>query len=181
MMLFILHITCSCISHAYVLSFQYTCYIWTMLGLFWLSLSLPLSSVCVSLCLWHLNTSLLRPRTLLVLGHPLHLILLLNLFGSVMRMPERPSRRTFLDEAFILNAKSSWQTSSTLTYPLSFTVGVGSHYVTSQSHVHPCWSKSFTPTFMDLIIQYLISLLAFEVCALLSHRRLSPMCSMFLG
>ena len=41
---FLLHVTCSCISHAYVLSFQYTCYIWKVLGLFWLSLSLPLFS-----------------------------------------------------------------------------------------------------------------------------------------
>ena len=144
-------------------------------------LSLPLSSVCVSLCLWHLNASLLCPRTLFVLGHPRHLILLLHLVGSVMRMPERPSRRTFLDEAFILNAKSSWQTSPTLTYPMSFIVEVRSHCVTSRSHVHPCWSKSFTPTCMDLIFQYLILSLVFEVRALLSHCRLLRMCSVFLG
>ena len=31
-------------SYAYVLYFQYTCYIWNVLGLFWLSLSLPLFS-----------------------------------------------------------------------------------------------------------------------------------------
>ena len=67
MMLFILHVTCSCISHTYVLSFQYTYYIWTALGRFWLSLSLRLSSFAlISLCLWHLNASLLRPRTLFV-------------------------------------------------------------------------------------------------------------------
>ena len=43
MMQFVLHVICSCISHAYVLSFQYTWYIWCFLGLFWLSfLSLPL-------------------------------------------------------------------------------------------------------------------------------------------
>ena len=29
-MQFLLHITCSCIPHAYMLSFQYTCYIWTV-------------------------------------------------------------------------------------------------------------------------------------------------------
>ena len=139
-------------SHAYILSFQYTCYIWTVLELFWLSLPLPLSSVCVSLCLWHLNASLLRPRTLFILGHPLPSILLLLLFGFVMRMPERLSRRTFLDEAFILNAKSSWRTSPTLIYLMSFIVRVGSHCVTSRSHVHPCWSRSFTSTCMDLII-----------------------------
>ena len=102
------------------------------------SLSLPLSSVCVSLCLWHPKESLLRLGTLFVLGHPLCLILLLHLFGSVIRMPKRPSRRTFLNEAFIMNTKSSWHTSPTLTYPLSFIIRVRSHCVTSQSHVHPC-------------------------------------------
>ena len=83
-------------------------------GTFWLSLSLsPSLSICVSLCLWHLNASLLRPRTLFVLGHPLPLILLHHIFSFMMRMPERLSRRTFLNEAFILNAKSSWRTSLT--------------------------------------------------------------------
>ena len=102
------------------------------------SLSLPFSSICVSLCLWHLNVSLFRPKTLFVLGHPFHLTLLLHLFSFVMKMPERPSRRTFLNEAFILNAKLSWRTSPTLTYPMSFIVKVRSHYVTSRSHIHPC-------------------------------------------
>ena len=165
MMLFILHVTCSCISHAYVISFQYTCYIWTVLRLFWLSLSLPLFYVCVSLCLWHLKASLLCPRTLFVLRHPLPLILLHHIFCSVMRMRERPSWRTFLNETFILNSKSSWQTLLTLTNPMSFIVGVGSHCVTSRPHVHPWWSRSFTSTCMDLIIQYLSSSLAFEVRA----------------
>ena len=35
------------------------------------SLSPSLSSVCISLCLWPLNASLLCPRTLFLLGHPL--------------------------------------------------------------------------------------------------------------
>ena len=98
----------------------------------------PSLSVCINLCLWHLNASLLRPRTLFILRHPLPLILLHHIFGSVMRMPKMLSQRTFLDEVFILNTKSSWRTSPTLTYPLSFTVRFGSHCVTSQSHVHPC-------------------------------------------
>ena len=95
-------------------------------------------SVYVSLCLWHRNVNLLRPETLFVLGHCLHLILLPLLFDSIMRMPKRTSWRTFLDEVFIRNAKSFWQTSPTLTYPMSFIVGVGSHCVTSRSHVLPC-------------------------------------------
>ena len=34
MIQFLLHITCLCISHAYVLHFQYICYIWNVLGFF---------------------------------------------------------------------------------------------------------------------------------------------------
>ena len=83
-----------------------------------------------------------------------------------------------LDEAFIQNTKSFYQTSPTLTYPLSFTVGVGSHCVTSRSLVHLCLSRNSTPTCMDLIIQYLSLLLAFELCALWSHRILYLTCSM---
>ena len=52
MMQFVLHVTCSCISHTYVLSFQYICYIWCYLGLFWLSflsLSLLLFTLVVSM------------------------------------------------------------------------------------------------------------------------------------
>ena len=52
---------------------------------------------------------------------------LLLIFGSVMRMPESTSRRTFLNKVFIRNAESFWRTSSTLTFPLSFTVRDGSH------------------------------------------------------
>ena len=44
MMPFILHVTCSCISHAYVLYFQYIFIYLNCLKLFWLSLSLPLFS-----------------------------------------------------------------------------------------------------------------------------------------
>ena len=60
--------------------------------------------------------------------------------------------RTFLDETFIQNAKSFCQTLSTSTFPLSFTVGDGSHCVTSQLPVLLCLSRSFTPTCTRLII-----------------------------
>ena len=62
------------------------------------------------------------------------------------------SRSIFLDTAFIQNAKSFWQTSPTLTYSMSFIVGVGSHCVTSRSHVLSCLSRSFTPTCTRLIV-----------------------------
>ena len=101
---------------------------------FFLSLSLLFTLVHQ----WHQNASLLRPGTLFVLRHLCFLIIPPFLFNSVMRMPERTSRRTSLDEAFIQNNESSSWTSPTLTYPLSFTVGVGSHCVTSRSPLLPC-------------------------------------------
>ena len=77
----------------------------------------------------------------------LHLLILrLLTFGSVVMMPLRHFQRTSINEAFIRNAKSFCRTLPTPTFPLSFTVGDGSHYVTSQSHVLSCLSRSFTPT-----------------------------------
>ena len=167
--------------HAYVLSIQYILILFCYLGLYWLPLSPSLSSVCVSLLLWHPNANLLHPRTLFVPGHPLLLILHLFLSSSMMRRPNRTSLRTSLDKAFIRNAKSFCRTFPTLTYPLSFIIGVGSHCVTSRSLVYPCLSKSFTPTCMNLIIWYLFLLLAFEVCTLWSHWILYLMCSVSRG
>ena len=129
------------------------------------SLSPSLHS-CVSLLLWHLNTNLLRPRTLYVLGHLLPLTLHLLLFGSMIRMLERTFRRTFVLKAFIRNATSFCLNFLTLTYPLLFTVRVGSHFVTSRSLVPPWSYRSFTPICTESILQYLISSLTFEVRAL---------------
>ena len=128
-------------------SFQYTWYIWNCLGLFWLSfLSLPLF-------LFTLIMSMAHKRKSTSARNPLHFNASsssdstpFSLFGSMMMKPTRHSRRTFLDETFIQNAKSYCRTLPTLTFPLSFTVGDGSHYVTSRSHVLSCWSKSFTLT-----------------------------------
>ena len=173
-----LHVTCSCIlMHTYFLFYTFWLF-FCCLGLFWLSRSPSLSSVCVSLLLLHPNTNLLHPGTLFVPGHPLFLILHLFLSGSIMRRPNRTSLRTSLDEVFVQIANSFCWTSSTLTYPLSFTVGDGSHCVTSRSLVHPCLSSSSTPTCMDLIIRDLFLLLAFKVHTLWSHWILYPMCSM---
>ena len=118
--------------------------------------------------LWNLNVNLLRAGILFVLGQPLLLILLPYMSGSMMIKLDRTFLRTFLDKAFIWNAKSFCQISLTLTYPLSFIVGVGSHRVTSWSLVHLCLYRSSTLTCMELIIQYLPLLLAFEVHALWS-------------
>ena len=143
-----------------------------------LSLPLFLFTLVVSMAPKHKSTPARNPL------HSMSLCLLimpLSLFGSVMMMPTRHSWRTFLDEVFIRNAKSYQRTSPTLTFPLSFTVGSGSHCVTSRSLVLSCSSKSFTSTCTRLIVQYLSSLLAFEVRAFLSHRSLLWMCFGFLG
>ena len=125
------------------------------------SLSLFLSFFLL-VALWHLNENLLRPGTLFVL---VLLILLPLMFGSMMIKPNRTFWRTFLNKAFIWNTKAFCRTYSTLTYPLSFTVGFGSHCMTSRSLVHPCLYRSYSPTCMDLIIQYLSLSLAFEAHA----------------
>ena len=146
------------------------------LGLFWLSFFLSLSFCLRWSCLWHLSINPLRPGTLFI-PVPLRLLILaLSIFGSMMMMPTRHSRRTFLDKVFIRNTKSYWQTSPTLTFPLSFTIRNGSHCVTFRLPVLLCLSRSFTPTCTRLIVQYLFSSLAFEVRAFLSHHNLLRMC-----
>ena len=157
-------------------SFQYTWYIWNCLGLFWLSFFLSLSVSLHYSCLWHLSVNPLQPGTVFVPVLLHHLILLYLISGFVMMMPLRHFQRTFLDEAFIRNAKSSWWILQTPTFPLSFTVGDGSHCVTSQSPVLSCLSRSFTPTCTGLIGQYLFSSLVFEVHTCLSHRNWLWMC-----
>ena len=164
MIFLLLHVTCSCIFHAYIQFFFFYLYLIDIDLCWYFSLSLSLSLSWL-VALWHPNISLLRPRTLFILGHLL-LILPPLTFGSVMRRPVRTSQRTFHDEAFIRNAKSFYWTFPIPIFPLSSTVGAGSHFVASRSLV-PSWSyRSFTPTCTDLIILYLISPLTFEIRAL---------------
>ena len=134
---------------------------WSVLVLFCVSLSLSLSRL---VALWHLKENPFRLKTLFFLGH-LPLILPPPMSNSMMRRPSRTSRRTFHDAAFIRNAKSFYQIFPILTFPLSSTVGVGSHCMASSSLV-PLWSyKSFTPICMDSILQYLTLSLTLEVRA----------------
>ena len=122
----------SCI-RTFIFFYSYTAVVSTFLIV---SFSLSLSFLRWS-ALWHLNAILLRPKTLCVLGHFLPLTLHLLLYDFVMIKPERTFQRTFVDEAFIWNATSFCWTFLTLTYPLSFIVGVRSHFMTSRSLVHP--------------------------------------------
>ena len=122
--------------HAYVPYILFILIYWLYLVLFYVSLSLSLLFTLVAS--WHLNVNLLHLGTLFVLGHPLLLTPLPLMSGSMMRRPNQTSLRNFLDKAFIRNAKSFCQTSLTLIFPLSSTVGNGGHCVTSRSPVHPC-------------------------------------------
>ena len=135
---------------------------WCFSVCLFLSLSLSFFQL---VALGHLNENPLRPKTFFVLGHLPH-ILSPPMFGSMMRRPSRTSYRTFYDAAFILNAKSFYQIFPILTFPLSSIVRVRSHCVASQSLVPPWSYRSFTPICMDLILQYLILSLMFEVRAL---------------
>ena len=127
----LLNVICSFIFHAYVPLFSILL-IFILFGTFSL-LSLSLSFFRL-VCAWHPSTSLLHPGTFFVLGHYFLLILLL-MSSFVMIKPVRTFRRTFLHATFIWNAKSSFRTFPILTYLLSFTVGVGSPFVTSRSVV----------------------------------------------
>ena len=181
MMQFVLHVTCSCISHAYVLSFQYTWYIWCCLGLFWLSfLSLPLFlfTLVMSMAPKHKSTPARNPlHSGAYSSSDLHLLM----FGSVMMIHLRHFRRTSQDEAFIRNAKSFYRTLPTPTFPLSFIVRDESHCMTSRSPVLSYLSRSFTPTCTGLIVLYLFSSFTFKVRTFLSHRNLLQMCFGSLG
>ena len=90
-----------------------------------LSLSLSLSRIVY---IWHPSAKLLRFKTLFVSRH-LPLILLLFMFGSMMRRPVKTFRRTFPNVAFIRNAASFYQTFPILLYPLSFTIEDENLYV----------------------------------------------------
>ena len=82
-MFLLLHVTYSCIFHAYVPLFS------IFLILILLVLFLSLSRL---VCAWHLSASLLHPGTLFFSGHHLLLILLLLMSGSVMIKPKNFSR-----------------------------------------------------------------------------------------
>ena len=155
---FVRHMPTHC--HAYIPSVSYILIYYCVSTFFILSLSLH---SCVSMLLWHLNANLLYPRTFCILGHLLPLTPHLLLFSSMMRTPERTSLRTFVDEAFIWNATLFCQTFLTFTYQLSFTIEVENHFMTSRSLVPLRSYKSFTLICIELILQYLISFVAFEV------------------
>ena len=131
MMFLSLHVTCLCIFHAYVPSFIFML-IFICVGAFLLVSLSPSLFLSVSCFMAPKRKSIPSQNPL-----PSKVILLLLTYGSVMIKPGRTLRRTFLDKAFIRNAKSFYRIFLLLTYPLSSTVGVGSHCVAPRSPVPP--------------------------------------------
>ena len=160
-----MHSPCICTS------FYIFLLLWTVLEFFYLLVTLVVSMA--------LSVNPLRPRILFILMPLPFLIMHPSLSISVTMMPTRHLRKTFLNEAFI-HTESSWIILLTPTFPLSFTVGNGSLFVTSPSLVLSCWFRSSTPTCIGLTSPYLILLLESEVFLFLSHRSLLRMCLGFL-
>ena len=103
-MFLMLHVTCSCIFHAYVPLFSIFLILIVFGAFLLLSLSLSLFLSIWLVYAWHLSASLLRPETLFVPGHLLFLCLLILpplMFGSMKRRHVRTSWRTFQDATFI--------------------------------------------------------------------------------
>ena len=113
MMHFSLHVTCSCIVHAYV---PFHFHIWYSLLMVFFCFSLSLI-----VCAWHPCAKPLHLGTFFVSG--LLLLIILFTFGFVMRRLIRTSQRTSLNVAFIWNTAWFYWTFLILLYPLSFIVG----------------------------------------------------------
>ena len=144
MMQFIfLHVTCSCIFHAY-LSFLFL--------FFWLW-CLSLSQID---CVWHLSANPLWLGTLLVLGLPLLILLFpLFMFGSVMGRPNRTSLKIFKNMAFIWNTMLFYQTFPTFLSLRSFGLRAKNLFMRDPWFVPSCLYRSFTPINIVSIPLYL--------------------------
>ena len=165
MMLFMLHVTCSCIfMHTYLqlFIFLYWC-CWLFFAC--LSLSLPLFLFLTLVCTMapiHKSTLFQNPLRFGASSSS-------NLAPSHVWFHDDKAQKDFLENFCRRGIHSECQVILSdfliLTYPLSFTIGVGGHYVTFRSLVPPCLYKSFTPICMESILLYLISSLMFEVRA----------------
>jgi len=132
MMFLLLHVTWSCIFHAYVPFFSLFLRL-LLIGTFLLVFfSLSFFRIVYT---WHASANPLCPETFFVMRHLLLLILHPLMSSSIMTKSVRTFRRTFLNMAFIRNARLSFRISLTLIYPLSLTVGVGNPFVISWSVV----------------------------------------------
>ena len=140
--------------HMFMHTYLHFCILWYWFVWYFsvypsLSLSLFLSFFLFLLliALWHLSENLLCPGTLFIPRH--FLLILLHLMSSSMMIKLiRTFRRTFHDATFIRNARSFYWIFLILTFPLSSTVGIVSHYVASRSLALP-WGPTSTEAATD--------------------------------
>ena len=172
-MQFVLHVTCSCISHAFPMHTYLLFNIFDIIDVAW-DFS-DCSFLFLPLFLFTLVVSMAPKRKSTPARNPL------RFSASSSSDPSPPNVRFCDDDAFRefsdnfsrrgIHSERQVVLSdfADTTFPLSFTVEDGSHYVTSRLHVLSCLSRSSTPTCTRLIIQYLSSSFAFEVRTFLSH------------
>ena len=158
---FFLHVTYSCIFHAYIPSSFLLLVLCCDFFFFCFSPSLPLSLSWIDYT-WHPSANPLRLGTFFV---PIHLLLILPplMFGSVIGRPIRTSWRTSPNMVFIWNAAWFYRTFPILLYPLSFIVKYGNLCVRYLWDVPPLSWRSYTPICMVSIPLYLSLLHRFEV------------------
>ena len=112
---------------------------------------------------------------------PLNLLFPLILFSSTIRRHIMTSLRTFWTGRFIQNAKSFFQISQTLLYPVLLALGDGLLFMRNPQGVPTCSYKSFTPICMPSIPLYLSFLQYYVVHVSQSHRTSFFRCYRFLG
>ena len=145
MMLFVLHVTRSCIA----LFFSFIPKHLFLLHLY----------VCsfLSFLLWHPRNPFLRRTRYLVVVLPLLLLSILET-GSVIQNLKRILRRIFVTNWFIRNGKLLCPIFQTLLYSMCLAVGVGNLSVRNPLNVPACLYRSSTPKYM-LSITLSLSLL----------------------
>lgn len=147
-------IACNMLMHYHVLLFSFLSF---PKHLFWL---------CVCVCvfslvswLWHLKSlSLLRIQSHVVVLLLPSLLLLLLEKGSVIQIPKRVLRKTFLTGLFIRNAKLFCLIFQTHLYPVHLALGVRNLYARNPLDVLAYLYRKSTPT-NTLSISLFLSLL----------------------
>ena len=128
---------------------------------------------------WHPKSPFLLKTWFIMV--PLNLLFPLILFSSTIRRHIMTSLRTFWTVRFIQNAKSFFQISQTLLYPVLLALGDGLLFMRNPQGVPTCSYKSFTPICMPSIPLYLSFLQYYVVHVSLSHRTSFFRCYRFLG
>ena len=181
MMQFLLHVTCSCISHAYALYFSIYLLYLNCFRAFLIVSFFPLSILFMLVVIMAPN------RKFILAWNPLHSSSSSSSDSAplFLRFRDDDAHNAFSENFFRRGIHSELQVILAgfvdTDLPTVIHSRDGSHCVMSWSHVLLYLSRNFTPTCTRLIVQYLFSLLAFEIRTFLSHCNLLRICLGFLG